>query len=259
MLGRITQHVSARGGPAAAPVASGFPPMSDVKITKMTVRDIRFHTSKDSSGSDARSPDPDYSCAYIVLETSAGPGLQGVGLAFTIGRGNEVVVAAANILSRFVVGLDLGHVVSNFNEVWRALTNDGQLCWIGPEKGPVHQAAAGVVNALWDMWGKHAGVPVWQLVAEMDPEVLVELLDFTYVEDALTKAEALALLQEAAPTRPARTAEMRARGFPAYTTSTGWAGYPDEKVAELVEGAMAKVRKMPLKLAQKSWANFSLL
>ena len=115
-------------------------------------------------------------------------------------------------------------------QVWRSLTNDGQLCWIGPEKGPVHQAAAGILNALWDLWGRYEGKPVWQLVCDMSPEQIVGLLDFTYVEDVLTRDEATAILQEAASTKDTRAKEMKEVGFPAYTTSTGWAGYPDEKV-----------------------------
>lgn len=244
-LARIVDHIqgtswalSSNQNIVKLQTAATRPSPSDVKITDMSVRDIRFHTSKDSSGSDARSPDPDYSCAYIELTTSVG--ITASGLAFTIGRGNETVVQACNVLSRYIHGLTLSEITENFNKVWRQLTNDDQLVWIGPEKGPVHQAAAGILNALWDLWGKYEGKPVWQLVSEMSPEQIVDLLDFSYVEDVLTRTEALEILQEAAPTRATRVVEMRNIGFPAYTTSTGWAGYPDEKVKELVEGAMSE-------------------
>ena len=178
--------------------------LGEVTITGVSVRDIRFHTSKDSSGSDARSADPDYSCAYIELSAESGDvGLTGTGLAFTIGRGNETVVLACQVLARFVIGLRLrADIIADFPRVWRALTNDGQLVWIGPEKGPVHQAAAGLLNAMWDLWGKVEGKPVWQLVSEMSPEQIVSLLDFSYVEDVLTPQEATDILAAAAPTRP---------------------------------------------------------
>ena len=241
-LRRVAEHLrgtpTQQGAQPAPASAKERHPPEDVQITGVSVRDIRFHTSKDSSGSDARSPDPDYSCAYIELSTSVG--LVGSGLAFTIGRGNETVVTACEVLTRFVEGLTLADIIGDFPTVWRSLTNDGQLCWIGPEKGPVHQAAAGIINAMWDLWGKYEGKPCWQLVSDMSPEQIIGLLDFTYVEDALTPDEAREILTEAAPTKDTRAKEMQEVGFPAYTTSTGWAGYPDEQVKELVQGAMAE-------------------
>ena len=149
-LRRVAEHLrgtpTQQGAQPAPASAKERHPPEDVQITGVSVRDIRFHTSKDSSGSDARSPDPDYSCAYIELTTSVG--LVGSGLAFTIGRGNETVVTACEVLTRFVEGLTLADIIGDFPTVWRSLTNDGQLCWIGPEKGPVHQAAAGIINAM---------------------------------------------------------------------------------------------------------------
>jgi L-fuconate dehydratase len=150
-VGRVAAHLAASApvATAAAPVAAAAarPSPEEVEVVGMSVRDIRFHTSKDSSGSDARSPDPDYSCAYIELTTSVG--ITASGLAFTIGRGNETVVKACEVLSRYIHGLTLADVIGDFNKIWRQLTNDDQLVWIGPEKGPVHQAAAGILNALW--------------------------------------------------------------------------------------------------------------
>jgi L-fuconate dehydratase len=190
-------------------------------------------------GSDAMNRDPDYSAAYVVLKTDDPSGLEGHGLAFTIGRGNELCVAAINALRHLVVGRTLESFTANMGEFWRMITGDSQLRWVGPEKGVIHLATAAVVNAVWDLYAKAAGKPLWKLLADMTPEQLVACVDFRYISDAITPAEALDLLRRNAPTKAAREAEMRERGFPAYTTSAGWLGYSDDKLRSLLREAVA--------------------
>jgi L-fuconate dehydratase len=193
--------------------------------------DLRFPTSRDRDGSDAMNPDPDYSSAYLKLATGAGDA--GYGFVFTIGRGNEVQVAAIRALERHLVGRDVDQVLSNLGEVWRELTADSQLRWLGPDKGVEHMAVGAVINALWDLRARRAGLPLWQLLAELEPAQVVDLVDFTYLEDALTPAEALAILQTARPDAAERTTRLLRTGYPAYTTSAGWLGYSDDKVVRL--------------------------
>ena len=179
-----------------------------VKITALSVRDIRFPTSRQLDGSDAMNPDPDYSAAYVVLETDGAH--QGHGLTFTIGRGNEIVVAAVNALRPLVVGRTLGSFTENMGAFWRHITGDSQLRWIGPEKGAIHLATAAVVNAVWDLWAKTEGKPVWQLLADLSPAEVVRCIDFRYITDALTPDEALAILECWAPTKGERITHLRA-------------------------------------------------
>ena len=206
-------------------------------ITDVTVQDIRFPTSKSLDGSDAMNPDPDYSAAYVTLHTND-PSLEGHGLTFTIGRGNEVCVAAVEALKYLVVGKTLSSFTENMGAFWRTITGDSQLRWLGPDKGVIHLATAAVVNAVWDLWAKVEGKPVWLLVADMSPEALVACIDFTYLTDVLTPEEALALLQKQAPTKAQRKQEMLDNGYPAYTTSAGWLGYSDEKLRRLCQEAI---------------------
>lgn len=209
-----------------------------VTITSLDVRDIRTPTSRTLAGSDAVHTDPDYSAAYVVLQTDS-QGLDGHGLTFTIGRGTEVVVAAVEALAPIVVGRSLEAIASDMAGFWRALTGDSQLRWIGPEKGAVHLATAAIVNAVWDLWAKSEGKPVWKLVADMTPEQIVSCIDMRYLSDALTRDEALAILQSGVDGRAEREAEMRREGYPAYITSAGWMGYPDDKVRALCREALA--------------------
>jgi L-fuconate dehydratase len=206
-------------------------------ITDVVARDIRFPTSRDLSGSDAMNEAPDYSAAYVVLETDSG--LEGHGLTFTIGRGTEVCVAAINALAPLLVGMSLESCTENMGAFWRRITGDSQLRWIGPEKGAIHLATAAIVNAVWDLWAKAEGKPVWKLLADMTPEELVSCVDFRYITDALTPEEALQILRRNEPTKADREAEMVRDGFPAYTTSAGWLGYPDEKIRKLCQDAVA--------------------
>jgi L-fuconate dehydratase len=202
-------------------------------ITHVDAKDIRFPTSRDRDGSDAMSPDPDYSAAYVVLRTDRPDGLEGHGLTFTPGRGNELCVAAVHALAPLVKGLALEEITADMARFWRRLTSDSQLRWVGPEKGVLHLATAAVVNAVWDLYAKVEGKPLWKLLADMTPQELVSCIDFRYLTDALTPQEALDILRKNAPTRAAREAEIRRRGYPAYTTSAGWLGYPDDKIRRL--------------------------
>lgn len=208
-----------------------------MKITSCTARDIRFPTSRQADGSDAMNPDPDYSAAYATLTTDEG--LEGHGLTFTLGKGNELCVDAIRALAPIVVGRSMTDITANMAGFWRDITSASQLRWVGPEKGVIHLATAAIVNAVWDLWGRMAKKPVWRLVAEMTPEQFVGLIDFRYLSDALTPDEALAILRANALTKNRRIAELEANGFPAYTTSAGWLGYPDEKVRRLCREAIA--------------------
>ena len=206
-------------------------------ITGLRIRDVRFPTSLSLDGSDAMNPDPDYSAAYVVLETDTA-GLEGHGLTFTIGRGNEICVAAIGALRERVIGLDLDWIAADAGRFWRHVTNDSQLRWIGPDKGAIHLATGAVVNAVWDLWAKSVGKPVWQLVADMTPEELVRTIDFRYITDCITPDEALALLTRRAEGKAERIATLKAEGFPCYTTSAGWLGYSDEKLYRLAREAV---------------------
>jgi L-fuconate dehydratase len=206
-------------------------------IRSMRVLDVRFPTSRYLDGSDAMNPDPDYSAAYVVLQTDQ-PGLEGHGLTFTIGRGNEICCAAIRAMEHLVVGLDLDWIAEDMGRFWRHVTSDSQLRWIGPEKGAMHLATGAVVNAAWDLWAKAVGKPVWQLVADMSPEQMVRLVDFRYITDCITPEEALALLRERAAGKAERLADLKANGYPCYTTSAGWLGYDDVKLRRLAQDAV---------------------
>ncbi|HKB28067.1 MAG TPA: hypothetical protein VKC59_03505 [Candidatus Limnocylindrales bacterium] len=210
-----------------------------MRITSLDTYDIRFPTSRQLDGSDAMNPDPDYSAAYLILRTDAGDGLEGHGFTFTIGRGNEVQVAAIEALRDHVVGRSVEEVCADPGTVSRALIGDSQLRWLGPEKGVMHMAIGAVVNAVWDLAAKRAGVPLWKLLADAEPEWLVSQVDFRYLSDALTPDEALTLLRAGREGRGEREARLRIVGYPAYTTSPGWLGYSDEKLTRLAHEAVA--------------------
>jgi L-fuconate dehydratase len=208
-----------------------------LRIGEVVVRDIRFPTTRDRDGSDSMNQG-DYSATYVVLRTDA-PGLEGHGLTFTNGRGNELCVGAVRALAHHVQGRRLDEIVADMRGFLRSLTQDVQLRWVGPEKGILHMATGAIVNAVWDLWAKREGKPVWKLVVDLPPAELVSCLDFSYVTDVLTPDEARGMLERLVPTRAAREQEMRRDGYPAYTTSTGWLGYPDEKVRRLCREAIA--------------------
>jgi L-fuconate dehydratase len=225
-------------------------------ISRVQVRDIRTPTSRTFAGSDATHTDPDYSATYVVLSTDHADRLEGHGLTFTIGRGNEICVAAANALAPLVTGLTLELIVGDMRGFWRRLTGESQLRWIGPEKGAIHLATAAIVNAVWDLWAKTERKPVWKLVADLTPEQVVACIDFRYLTDALTETEALDILKRNAATRARREAEMRADGYPAYITSAGWMGYPDAQVRSLCSEALAAGwRRFKIKVGRNSAEN----
>lgn len=205
--------------------------MNEIRIERVRTIDLRFPTSRDAIGSDAVNKDPDYSAAYCILETNTE--LEGHGLTFTLGRGTDLCVQAIDYLSRHAIGRTLESIVSNFAAFARQLTDDSQFRWLGPEKGIVHLAAASLLNALWDLWAKAKGVPLWQLIAEMDAEQLAACIEFRYIDDVLTREEALEILREGERGMDSRLAQLRAEGYPAYTTSAGWFGFSDEKIRRL--------------------------
>jgi L-fuconate dehydratase len=209
----------------------------DVTVTRVDVRDVRFPTSRTLAGSDAMNEAPDYSAAYVILETDE-PGLSGHGMTFTIGRGTEVVVAAIHALEHLFVGRRVADVAADPGRFWREVTGDSHLRWIGPEKGVVHLATAALVNAVWDLWARVAGKPLWKLICDMTPEELVRCVDFRYMTDALTPREAVAMLERVADGKPAREAEMRRDGYPAYSTSVGWLGFSDDEVRRRCRAAV---------------------
>jgi len=213
--------------------------VTSTSIVGLDAFDVRFPTSRWLDGSDAMHTDPDYSAAYVVLRTGADDGLEGHGLAFTSGRGNEVCVAGIKALEPFVVGRTLEAIVADLSGFWRTLVSDSQLRWLGPEKGVMHLATAAVVNAVWDLWAKREGKPVWKLLCDLSPEELVASIDFRYMDDVLPPEEALDLLRDARRGSAERAAEILSAGFPAYTTSAGWLGYEDAKVESLVREAVA--------------------
>ena len=213
-------------------------------ITDIVVRDIRFPTSTTLDGSDAMNVSPNYSAAYVVLKTDSEH--EGHGLTFTIGRGNELCVAAIEALKPLLVGLTIESGV-DMGAIWRQLTSDSHLRWVGPEKGVIHLATAAVVNALWDLYARVEGKPLWKLLADMTPEQIVACVPFSYITDALTPEEALAILKRHEPTKQHRIDKMHAVGYPAYTTSAGWLGYSDEKVRTLVRAGI-----------ERGWTHFKM-
>ena len=212
--------------------------MKSDHIARLDVHDIRFPTSRTLVGSDALNLDPDYSATYVVIRTSD-DGPAGYGLAFTNGRGNELCCAAVEALRHHVVGRSLSHVFSEPLSLWRDLVRDTQLRWLGPEKGIIHMATAAIVNAVWDLRARRENKPLWKLLCDLEPRELVAAVDFSYLTDAITPDDAVALLRRQRNRHEEQERRLRQHGLPAYTTSAGWLGYPDGKVLELVEEALA--------------------
>jgi L-fuconate dehydratase len=212
--------------------------LSDLKIRHAHVIDLRFPTSREHIGSDAVNVDPDYSAAYCILETENGP--NGYGLTFTLGRGTELCVEALKYLSRFAVGRTLSSITDDLGEFYRLLTSDSQFRWLGPEKGVIHLATGALINAVWDLYARVEGKPLWKLLADMSAEEIVRAIDFRYITDALTREEALALLHERKNCMDTRLKQLQETGYPAYTTSAGWFGYSDEKIVRLASEGLAE-------------------
>ena len=209
-----------------------------LKILDVFVRDIRFPTSEALDGSDAMNPDPDYSATYVTLKTNSSH--FGNGLTFTIGRGNELCVAAVNAMKYMLINKDFTEITKNLGEFWRSIVSDSQLRWVGPEKGVIHLATAAIVNAIWDLYSKVEGKPLWKLLVDMSPEDLVRSIDFRYITDVLTPQDALKILQINLSTREKRESEILSQGYPAYTTSAGWLGYSDQKIESLCRESVDK-------------------
>ncbi|HEV2372509.1 MAG TPA: enolase C-terminal domain-like protein [Streptosporangiaceae bacterium] len=231
-------HVQPAGSatvPARSAVADGH---ASARIVALDCFDVRFPTSLQHDGSDAMNQDPDYSAAYAVLRTDI-DGLEGNALCFTIGRGNNIVVAAIEALRPHVVGRPVADLIGGLGAFSAELIGDSQLRWLGPEKGVMHMAIGAVVNAAWDLAAKVAGKPLWRLLADMTPEQIVAVVDFRYIDDALTPQEALDILVAAREGRDQRIAALLRSGYPAYTTTPGWIGYSDAKLAELSRQAVA--------------------
>ena len=209
-------------------------------IVDVVSHDIRFPTSRHLDGSDAMNPDPDYSAAYVILKTDHPDRTEGHGLTFTIGRGNEVCVAAIDAIAPLVIGQTLESFTRDMRGFYRRVTGDSQLRWIGPEKGAMHLGAAAIINAVWDLYARIEAKPVWKLLSDMTPEQIVSCIDFRYITDALDEQEALEILERNLDSRKEREAEMLSDGFPAYTTSAAWLGYPDDKLRELCRNGVDK-------------------
>jgi L-fuconate dehydratase len=206
-------------------------------ITRVEVIDLRFPTSREHIGSDAVNLDPDYSAAYCILYTDSG--LEGHGLTFTAGRGTELVVEALKYLSRVLPGRRLDAITSDMNALYLEVTGDTQFRWLGPEKGVIHLACGALMNAVWDLYAKDEGKPVWKLLADMSPKEIVSAIDFRYISDALTKADALEILERGKEGQAKRLEILERKGYPAYTTSAGWFGFSDEKIRGLCREGLA--------------------
>ena len=202
----------------------------DVKIESVLVKDIRFPTGKDRIGSDAMNPDPDYSAAYVILQTNHPGGFEGHGLTFTIGPGTEICVRAVQSLSGLVIGKDLNTIVSDMAGFWRMITGDSQYRWLGPDKGVIHLATSAIVNAVWDLYAKMEQKPLWKLIGDMAPDQIMGLIDFSYISDAITREEARTILEKNSDSRQQRIEELEKSGYPAYTTSAGWFGFDDAQI-----------------------------
>lgn len=219
------------------------------RIISVSAFDIRFPTSEQMDGSDAMNKDPDYSAAYIVIETESGN--QGFSLIFTIGRGNDICCLAVEAMRHLIVGRDLADIKADMGRFYDELRSDSQIRWLGPEKGVMHMAAGGIVNAVWDLWARDERKPVWRLLADMSPEEFVNCVDLRYVTDVLTRDEAIALVERNIPARKERIDYLERNGYPAYTTSAGWLGYDDERLVRLCQESVAQgFRHIKLKVGQ---------
>ncbi|KAI1411829.1 enolase C-terminal domain-like protein [Hypoxylon sp. FL1857] len=227
------------GGVPPSPFLGSQLPITDVKIIGYETYDLRFPTSLDASGSDAMNPAGDYSATHVQLKTNTD--LVGHGISFTIGRGNDLCVAAARQIAERLVGKTLGELTENMGRTWRYLVSDSQLRWVGPEKGVTHLGLSACVNSLWDLWARFLNKPFWKLVTDMTPEEFVSCIDFRYILDAITPKEAVALLKELEPTKSSRLKDAQNnQAVPAYTTQAGWLGFSDDRMIELINANLAE-------------------
>jgi len=212
--------------------------VTDLLIVSVSVVDLRFPTSRENIGSDAVNKDPDYSAAYCILSTDSA--VEGHGLTFTLGRGTELCVMAIEYLARFVTGRTLSSITDDFVAFSRQLTDESQFRWLGPEKGVIHLACGALINAVWDLYAKVEGKPLWRLLADLSPETIVSMVDFRYIDDAITREEAVTILSASEATMPERLSLLEANGYLAYTTSVGWFGFSDEKIRALCRQGLAE-------------------
>ena len=202
------------------------------KIVKLTTYDLRFPTSDYLDGSDAMNPDPDYSAAYVIIETDQSS-LKGHSFAFTLGRGNDLCCNAIKALQHLVIGLDLNWIRDNQSAFSRRMTSDSQLRWVGPEKGIIHMASGAIINAVWDILSKLDNKPLWQLVSDMNAEQISNTIDFRHITDFLNQDEAVEILKSHQKTKLDRVSILENEGYPCYVTSAGWLGYSDKKLQRL--------------------------
>ena len=202
------------------------------KIVKLTTYDLRFPTSDYLDGSDAMNPDPDYSAAYVIIETDQSS-LKGHSFAFTLGRGNDLCCNAIKALQHLVIGLDLNWIRDNQSAFSRRMTSDSQLRWVGPEKGIIHMASGAIINAVWDILSKLDNKPLWQLVSDMNADQISNAIDFRHITDFLNQDEAFEILKSHQKTKLDRVSILENEGYPCYVTSAGWLGYSDKKLQRL--------------------------
>lgn len=200
------------------------------RINRVRVRDVRFRFERLGSGSDATNPEPHYSNPYVTIETDDGVG---VGIGFTLGRGNELVCRAVEQLAPLVEGRDAGELVRSFGDTWRGLANPLQARWIAPGAGPYHMAGGAIANALYDLWAKQQQLPLWQALCALSPEEIVRMIDLRYVEHLLSRDEALGILRAAESGRESRIREVERDGLPCYHTT--WIGSGTEELLEEID------------------------
>ena len=202
------------------------------KIVKLSTYDLRFPTSDHLDGSDAMNPDPDYSAAYVIIETDQSS-LKGHSFAFTLGRGNDLCCDAIKALQHLVLGLDISWIRDNQSKFSRRMTSDSQLRWVGPEKGIIHMASGAIINAVWDILSKLDNKPLWKFVSDMNFDQISNAIDFRHITDFLNQDEAVEILKSHQKTKLDRVNILENEGYPCYVTSAGWLGYSDKKLERL--------------------------
>jgi L-fuconate dehydratase len=206
-------------------------------ITAIVTADIRFPTSLELDGSDAVNVDPDYSAAYVTIHADSGE--VGNAFVFTCGRGNDIVTNAIDVYGKLLIGRDVDTLIYDMGAASRRLVHDSQLRWLGPEKGVAQMACGALVNALWDLRARREGKPLWLLLSEIGVDEIVDVIDFTHIQNALSPASAADILHEGMRGKAERIEQLKRDGFPAYTTSPGWLGYSDDKLVRLTKQAVS--------------------
>lgn len=222
--------------------------MKNIVITNIEVSDKRF-ALEEGAGSDAVHTVPQYAYAVCTLKTDSS--ISGVGVTFTLGYGNDLVCTAIKYLSEHLIGREINELMAQFGTVFAEITDSPCYRWLGPHKGVVHLALASITNACFDLWAKSKDVPLWKLLIDLQPQEIINLLDFRYVEDLLCPQEAFDILASAQATKEIRM-DILKTGYTGYDTSVGWFNYPDEKVIENAKKAVAQgFTAMKLKVGSK--------